>query len=125
MVSHLFFYQLVLVALVWLCLMLHWAWPSDPAAVCPTAPEPTPPLPKRNREPKPFAGLTTKPPQLHHASCPRGGDDARSTPPPISARIRTVGTRAGSDGGISAPMAIPVAVPGGNCCVGAVVAIFS
>ena len=33
MVSHLFFYQLVLVALVWLCLMLQWAWPSDPATV--------------------------------------------------------------------------------------------
>ena len=43
MVSHLFFYQLVLVAMVWLCLMLHWAWPSDHAAVCPTAPEPPPP----------------------------------------------------------------------------------
>jgi hypothetical protein len=46
MVSHLFFYQLVLVALVWLCLMLQWAWPSDPAAVCPTALEPTPRLVK-------------------------------------------------------------------------------
>jgi hypothetical protein len=33
MVSPLFFYQLVLVALVWLCVMLHWAWPSDPATV--------------------------------------------------------------------------------------------
>ena len=29
----LFFYQLVLVALVWLCVMLHWAWPSDPRRV--------------------------------------------------------------------------------------------
>jgi hypothetical protein len=27
MVSDLFFYQLVLIALLWLCLMLHWAWP--------------------------------------------------------------------------------------------------
>jgi hypothetical protein len=35
MVSHLFVYQLTLIALVWLCLMLHWAWPSDPTA-CPT-----------------------------------------------------------------------------------------
>ena len=40
MVSQLFFYQLVLVALVSLCLMLQWAWPSDPTAVCPTTPEP-------------------------------------------------------------------------------------
>ena len=29
MVFHLFFYQLVLVGLVWLCVMLQWAWPSD------------------------------------------------------------------------------------------------
>ncbi len=62
MVSHLFFYQLVLVALVWLCVMLQWAWPSDPAAVCPTTPEPPGPRPKRHHEPTPFAGLTTKPP---------------------------------------------------------------
>src|SRR5215831_1418523 len=61
MVSPLFFYQLVLVALVWLCVMLQWAWPSDPATVRLTTLEPTPPRPKRRREPKPFAGLTTKP----------------------------------------------------------------
>src|SRR5713226_6418268 len=76
MVSPLFFYQLLLVALVWLCLMLQWAWPSDPAAVCPTAPEPTPPLPKRHREPKPFAGLTTKP---HCDTC----EPAPAAPPRI------------------------------------------
>jgi hypothetical protein len=35
MVSHLFFYQLTLIALVWLCVMLQWVWPSDSAA-CPT-----------------------------------------------------------------------------------------
>ena len=62
MVSPLSFYQLVLIALVWLCVMLHWAWPSDPATAGPTTLEPTPPRPKRRREPKPFAGLTTKPP---------------------------------------------------------------
>src|SRR6266481_2355909 len=65
MVSHLFFYQLTLIALVWLCVMLQWAWPSDPATWPPT-PEPTPPVPKRHREPTPFAGLTTKP---HYAAC--------------------------------------------------------
>jgi IS1 family transposase len=62
MVPTLFFYQLVLMALLWLWLMLHWAWPSDSAAVCHTTLEPPPSLPKRKREPKPFAGLTTKPP---------------------------------------------------------------
>ena len=49
MVPTLFFYQLVLVALVWLYVMLQWAWPSD-SATCPTT-----------REPTPFAGRTTKP----------------------------------------------------------------
>src|SRR2546426_3083752 len=82
MVSHLFFYQLVLVAPVWLCLMLQWAWPSDPAAVCPTAPEPTPPVPKRHREITPCAGLTTKP---HCDACAHASDlhsEAPRTPPP-------------------------------------------
>jgi hypothetical protein len=42
MVSHLFFYQLVLVALVWLCIMLHWVWPSDSVAACLTTLESLP-----------------------------------------------------------------------------------
>src|SRR6266849_5659837 len=82
MVSHLFFYQLVLVALVWLCVMLHWAWPSDPAAACPP-PELPPLLPKRKREPKSFAGLTTKPPCdacEHGTTAPR--PQAPAAPPP-------------------------------------------
>lgn len=81
MVSDLFFHQLVLVALVWLCLMLHWAWPSDPAA-CPTTPEPPTPLPKRKREPTPFAGLTHKP---YCDACEHAIDSrpqAPSAPPP-------------------------------------------
>src|SRR5467141_1663215 len=81
MISHLFFYQLVLVALIWLCVMLHWAWPSDPAT-CPTTPEPTPPGPKRHRERKPFAGLTTKP---HCDACEHASDlrsEAPHPPPP-------------------------------------------
>jgi len=82
MVPDLFFYQLMLIALVWLCLMLQWAWPSAPAAVCPTAPAPTPPRPKRPREPLPFAGLTTKPhcDACEHASAPH--PQAPSAPPP-------------------------------------------
>jgi IS1 family transposase len=81
MVSHLLFYQLTLIALVWLCVMLHWVWPSD-APTCPPPPEPTPPVPKRHREPKPFAGLTTKPPcdACEHGTTPR--PPALSTPPP-------------------------------------------
>ena len=81
MVSHLFFYQLTLIALVWLCVMLHWAWPSDPAT-CPPTPEPPPPVPKRHRERTPFAGLTTKPhcDACEHGTAPRL--QAPSTPPP-------------------------------------------
>ena len=133
MVSDLFFYQLMLIALVWLCVMLHWAWPSDSAAVPRRYLGAHPPPPKRHREPKPFAGLTQKPhcdacahasdpartpPQRrHHVSCSRGGAAARSTPHAISVRTRTVPIGAGSAGAISAPMAIPVAVPGGSCSV--------
>jgi IS1 family transposase len=81
MVSHLFFYQLTLIALIWLCVMLHWAWPSAPAT-CPPTPEPTPPVPKRHRERTPFAGLTTKPhcDACEHGTAPRL--QAPSTPPP-------------------------------------------
>jgi IS1 family transposase len=82
MVSHLFFYQLVLIALVWLCVILHWAWPSNPATVYPMPPEPPGPRPKRHREPTPFAGLTTKPPC---DACEHGSDlrpPAPSSPPP-------------------------------------------
>ena len=62
MVSELFFYQLALIALLWLCCMLHWVWLSE--RVVPGSTLPPPPLQprKRSREPKPFAGLTRKPP---------------------------------------------------------------
>ena len=61
MVPDFFFSQLALIALVWLYLMLHWVWPSDPAA-CSTTAAFSSPRPKPKREPTPFAGLTTKPP---------------------------------------------------------------
>src|SRR5215468_1710871 len=82
MVSHLFFYQLVLIALVWLCLMLQWVWPRDPTAVRPRAPEPLPPVPKRHREITPFAGLTKKP---HCDACAHANDPRPQVPasPPL------------------------------------------
>ena len=53
MVSHLFYYQLALLALVWLFIMLHLTWPKRSAATT-TAPA-TPIQSKRTRshEPKP------------------------------------------------------------------------
>src|SRR5215510_5897179 len=83
MVSHLFFYQLTLIALVWLCLMLHGMWPSASAA-CPTIPEPVPPLRKRKREPKAFAGLTTRP---HCDACAHVTDSRPPAPSAPPARI--------------------------------------
>ncbi len=82
MVSDLFFYQLVLVALVWLCVMLHWAWPSDPTAVCPTIPEPPCPRPKRHREPQPFPGLTRQPPCAACEQAHEHGPQPPGCPPP-------------------------------------------
>jgi IS1 family transposase len=61
MLPNLFFYQLVLVALVWLCVMRHWAWPSGCATASVIPSQPTPPRPKRRREPQPLAGVTHKP----------------------------------------------------------------
>jgi hypothetical protein len=73
MVSPLFFYQLTLVALVWLCVRLHWVWPSDSVAACPTSQAPPPPRPKRRRAPTPFAGFIKKPhgDAGEHATAPR------------------------------------------------------
>lgn len=63
MVSHLFFYQLALFALVWLFVMLHVTW-SKPGLSTP--PVPAKPKRKRSSEPKAFEGLMQKP---HCALC--------------------------------------------------------
>jgi hypothetical protein len=64
MVSHLFFYQLALLALVWLFVMLHVVWPSARPTPHPKLAEPESINPKRkcSTEPKVFKGLTKKPP---------------------------------------------------------------
>src|SRR5712691_10091930 len=62
MVSHLFLYQLMFLGLLWLCVMLHDAWPNE----CTGGEQrPSPPLPpprKRSSDSKPFPGLTRMPP---------------------------------------------------------------
>src|SRR5215831_19080972 len=82
MVSNLFFYQLALLALLWLCLLLHYAWPSDRAAIRPTPPALTPPRRKRHRALTSFKGLTTKPhcDACEHTSAPH--PHVPSAPPP-------------------------------------------
>src|SRR6266704_570572 len=91
MVSHLVFYQLMLIALLWLFLMLSWVWPSEPAAARPLPPTPVTPPRKRSTAPKPFPGFTRKP---HCDACEQAIADRRlplpSAPPPkiVSTRGR-------------------------------------
>ena len=90
MVSHLVFYQLGLIALVWVFLMLYGLWPSEPAAARPMPPKPLMPQGKRSKQPQPFQGLTHKP---CCAACEQAIEATRlppsPPPPPItSARAR-------------------------------------
>jgi hypothetical protein len=59
--SDLFFYALVLLGLLRLWGLLHYAWPSE----CPTGEQwsstPATPPRKRSSDPKPFPGLISKP----------------------------------------------------------------
>jgi hypothetical protein len=82
MVSPLFFSQLMRIALVWLCLILHGLWPSDPVAACATTLESLRPRRKRRREPQPFVGLPTKPYCDACAPPPAPRPHAPSAPPP-------------------------------------------
>jgi IS1 family transposase len=96
MVPPLFFYQLGLVALVCVFLMLCGLWPNDAASphqpIVPTKPSRR----KRSKEPKPFAGLTQRPPC---ALCEREATHAHEPPPappepmpPTHRRPRTIDT---------------------------------
>jgi IS1 family transposase len=75
MVSHLFFYQLMFLGLLWLCVMLHYAWPNECTGGDQRPSQPLPPPRKRSRDPKPFSGLARKPPcaacEQAHAYVPR------------------------------------------------------
>src|SRR5262249_4967238 len=78
MVSSLFYYQLALLAIIWLFVMLHLTWTRQSATTT-TAPA-TPIKPKRTRssEPQAFAGLTHKP---HCALCERDAAQHNGRPP--------------------------------------------
>src|SRR6267378_4228037 len=82
MIANLVFYQLGLIALVWVFLMLSWLWPSEPAAARPIPPAPVTPPRKRSTALKPFPGLTRKP---SCAACAQAIEAPRlqpSAPPP-------------------------------------------
>src|SRR2546429_9260673 len=94
MASHLLFYQLLLVALVCLCFVLHALWPGARTSVRPTLLQPSPPRPKRSREPTPFAGLLHTPLCAACEQAAESGHKAPSTPPPLltyaRGRTRTI-----------------------------------
>jgi IS1 family transposase len=95
MVSHLFYYQLALLALVWLFVMLHVAESHRGAPILPTAPL-IKPKRKRSTAPQPFEGLTHKP---HCALCERETASSQAPPavppdpmPPTHRRPREIDT---------------------------------
>src|SRR2546422_4809284 len=78
MILQYFYYQLVILGLVGLCVILHFAWFS-PGTTPPTKPS-TPSMPRRQRSnaPTPFAGLTQKP---HCALCEHEATPPHAPPP--------------------------------------------
>ena len=96
MVPTLFFYQLGLVALIYVFLLLCGLWPTAAAAPRqPIAPS-KPPRRKRSKAPKPFPGLTQRP---HCARCAQDAAHPPAPPPtppepmpPSHRRPRTVDT---------------------------------
>src|SRR6266567_1992241 len=88
MVSHLVFYQLMLIALLWLFLMLSWVWPSEPAAARPIPPTPVTPPRKRSTAPTPFPGLIRQP---HCDACEQAVASHRE--PPCAPSPRLISTR--------------------------------
>src|SRR5467141_1353189 len=77
MIPHLFYYQLVILGLLWLFVMLHAAWPSRGAPAQGTSAQPIKPRRQRSKELKPFAGLTHQP---FCAACAH--DSTLPQPPP-------------------------------------------
>ncbi len=84
MVSNLVFYQLMLIALLWLFLMLSWVWPSEPAAARPLPPTPVTPPRKRSTAPTPFPGLIRQP---HCDACAQAVASHRESPCAPSPRL--------------------------------------
>src|SRR5262249_29919073 len=79
MISHLVFYQLMFLGLLWLCVMLHYAWPEE----C-TGGDQRPSKPRllprqRSSDSKPFPGLTRKPPC---ATCEQAAQGQAARPLP-------------------------------------------
>src|SRR2546428_235783 len=97
MAPNLLFYQLLVIALVVICLLSHVWWPHPPRAMPQMPHKPDKPRRKRSTAPKPFPGLIHQP---LCAVCEQGADTgpkAPGAPPPIltctRGRRRTVDTQ--------------------------------
>ena len=82
MIPHHVYYQRAMVGLLWLCVMLHYVWPSRGAVSPPPPVQPVPPQLKRKRsnEPKAFVGRTQRP------HCALGEHDANYPEPQLPRR---------------------------------------
>jgi IS1 family transposase len=96
MIAHLFYYQLALLALLWLFVMLHLPWPRRSATTTTTPATPLKPTRTRSKAPKAFEGLTHKPPCALCERDPAPPQPAPPAPPepmpPTHRRPRTVDT---------------------------------
>ena len=96
MVLHVFYYQLIVLGLLWLFVMLSLTWPSpsEPQEPRPTTPSTT--RRKRGKEPQPFGGLTHKPLCVlcdQEATHPTPPPPVRPEPmPPTHRRPRAIDT---------------------------------
>src|SRR5712691_11816359 len=88
MVSHLFFCQLIFLGLLWLCVMLHYAWSNECAGGDQRPSQPLPPPRKRSSDPKPFPGLTRTPPCAACEQAHEHGPQPPGCPPPRMAPTR-------------------------------------
>ena len=87
MVSHLFFYQLMFLGLLWLCVILHYAWPNE-CTGGDQRPSKSLPSRKRSSDPKPFPGLTRKPSCAACEQAHEHGPQPPGCPPPRMAPTR-------------------------------------
>lgn len=94
MVEDLLFHELLLLALLWLCVILQWVGRRRQAVADQAQGNPAKRATRRSQDPKPFPGLTTKP---RCGACELGpGKPPPSAPPPRLyfpyGRPRTVAT---------------------------------
>ena len=91
MITQHVYYQLAVIGFLWLCIMLHYIWPSRSVVSpkLPTESVPTKLKRKRTSEPKPFEGLTQRPPCAaceHDAHRPKPSAPRRPDPMPATNR---------------------------------------